>query len=122
MEITQNEDELIQNKYEFIDWVYKAVMKKVVSELKREREEVDKYKNKLQLKYEAVSESVRKINGYIENIYIYEENLKKKERALQDRKGNLQVIYNKMIEIEKKLNAGEWPGVLPPLNLDLSDE
>jgi len=118
----ENEAELIQNKYEFVDWVYKSVLKKVHADFKQEREQLDAYKKKLQVKYDSASESIRKINGYIENIYKYEENLKKKEVALQDRKGNLQNIYNKMIEIEKKLNAGEWPGVLPPLNLDMSDE
>ena len=120
--MSETEQEIINNRYEFIDWVYSQVIKKVHADFESERDQLNKYKNQLQEKYKSVSESLRTINGYVENIRKYEANLIKKEKTLQDRNNNFENIYNKMIQIESKLNGGEWPGVLPPLNLDLETE
>lgn len=117
--MNKKEEKLIENRYEFIDWIYKKVMGLVGEKIKQEREELDAYKEKLQEKYELVSEGLRKINSYVAETKRYEKAIDDKIKILTDRDNNLQKIYDKMILIETRLNSGEWPGVLPPLDLDI---
>lgn len=112
------EDELIQNKYELAEWVQKKVMSLLQDCIKDEKESIKSYANQVKNKYESVSDGIRKINGYISGLKEYEAAIKGEKKALKDNRNNIQNIYDKMIAIEKKLNAGEWPGVLPPLDLD----
>lgn len=112
------EDDALNNKYELVEWIYKKVMKIVEKNIKDEKESVQSYSRAVKEKYDQVSEGIRKVNGYIGGIKEYEASLKLEKKALRDNRQNIQKIYDKMIAIEKKLNAGEWPGVLPPLNLD----
>lgn len=112
------EDECIENKYELVEWVYKKVMALVEKNIKDEKDSVKSYSRKVKDKYDQVSEGIRKVSGYIGGIKEYEAALKSEKKALNDNRNNIQKIYDKMISIERKLNAGEWPGVLPPLNID----
>ena len=114
------------NKYELAEWIQKTVLKRVNESLKQEKAQLDSYKEKLQKKYEAVSESLRQIQStteaYSRSLKAHEDKITAQEKALSDRHGNLQHIYDKMIRIEQMLQRGEWPGILPPLDLNFEDE
>jgi predicted nucleic acid-binding Zn-ribbon protein len=114
------------NKYELAEWIQKTVLKRVNESLKQEKAQLDSYKEKLQKKYEAVSESLRQIQStteaYSRSLKAHEDKITTQEKALSDRRGNLQHIYDKMIRIEQMLQRGEWPGILPPLDLNFEDE
>ena len=114
------------NKYELAEWIHKTVLKRVNEGLKQEKIQLDLYKNKLQKKYEAVSESLRKIQctteAYGRSLKAHKDKLTAQEKALSDRRGNLQLIYDKMIRIEQMLQRGEWPGILPPLDLNFDED
>ena len=114
------------NKYELAEWIQKTVLKRVNESLKQEKAQLDSYKEKLQKKYEAVSESLRQIQStteaYSRSLKAHEDKITAQEKVLSDRRGNLQHIYDKMIRIEQMLQRGEWPGILPPLDLNFEDE
>jgi hypothetical protein len=114
------------NQYELADWLYKQVMKRVNNDIKQQRDELESYRIKLQDKYEQISESLRQIKAYAESQRLYveskEKTFKDHDKSIADRHGNLQRIYDKMLEIEKRLGKGEWPGILPPIELNLNDQ
>lgn len=118
----EQEQELIKNRFELVDWIKGQVLTKVNAELKNDRQSAKSYLTKLQDKYETVFKSIASLNSYSNGLKALEDAINKRTRALQDRENNLQLIYNKMIEIEKRLNSGQWPGVLPPLNIDMEIE
>lgn len=120
--ITKSEQELITNKYELVDWIYKEVMNKVIKSLKKESEILVSYRNKLKLSQDKISSRLHDLGQYVKNIDEYKKKLLDKEKTLQDKNNNLQNIYDKMIKIEKRLDRGEGISDLPPLNLDFSKD
>ncbi len=116
------EKELIENKYALAEWIGDKAAYIAMKRLEQTVLKVDGRFKKVAEQQKRLNDSINAISSYVKSIKDYEENLNKKEKALSDKKGNLQNIYNKMIQIEKRLNSGECPGVLPPLDLDLSDD
>jgi chromosome segregation ATPase len=120
-----NEPMQDSNRYELAEWIHKTVLKRVNESLKQEKSQLDSYKSKLQSKYEDVSESLRQIQAtcdtYSRGLKAHEDKIEAQERALSDRHGSLQHIYDKMIRIEQLLQRGEWPGILPPIDLNFSE-
>jgi len=88
------ENEAIKNRYELVDWIYKKVKKRLEPDFEQLEKQTDKF-----------FEATVGVNDLINSMNYHKREIENQQKALNDRSNNLQLIYDKMINIEKQLKT-----------------
>jgi hypothetical protein len=97
----------IINQYELADWIYTNVRKRLDNELNRQNIAWVNFEKKVTKKVNDMLEARTHLEHLQSSVGKEIKAVEARTKALQDRDNNLQNIYDKMIQIEKSLEAFE---------------